>query len=174
MADWNSLISLKTKENEEQKPEVKEGEAIKNEKFIFGDVLESAKQQRFDEAVKNATIDPTKIGPVEKKEKAETSGADWFNVPKAKLSEEDKRDWDLLRMRSALMKGGANAVELSEKPPEFLQFGVVLDNPIEGNRGRVAKRFRAPTIAESLAKDEQFQEFMEKNYEKLGKKKSNY
>lgn len=173
MADWDSLISLKTKENEVEKPEVKELETVKNKDFIFGDVLENAKQQRLDDAIQNAILNPLKIKPVEKKEKVETAGSNWYNIPKAKLSEEDKRDWDLLRMRSVLTKGGVNAVELPEKPPEFLQFGVVQDNPIEGNRGRVAKRLRAPTIAESLAKDEQFHDFMEKNYEKLEKKKRN-
>ena len=30
MADWDSLISLKTKENEVEKPEVKELETVKN------------------------------------------------------------------------------------------------------------------------------------------------
>ena len=34
MADWDSLISLKTKENEVEKPEVKELETVKNKDFI--------------------------------------------------------------------------------------------------------------------------------------------
>ena len=170
MADWDKLIALKTKQIQEEKPKVKEVQIEKNENFVFGDVVESSKQKRIDEAMKKAINDPFRIEPVKPKEKIETSGDNWFNIPKAKLTEEDKRDWEILRMRSVLQKGGAGAVELPEKPPDFLQFGIVQDNPIEGRRGRVAKRFRAPTIAESLAKDEEFRDFLEMNYTKIQKK----
>ncbi|KAH0791886.1 deoxynucleotidyltransferase terminal-interacting protein 2 [Histomonas meleagridis] len=171
MADWDKLIALKTKQTQEKTPKVNEIQIEKNENFVFGDILESSKQKRIDEAMKKATSDPFRIEPEKPKQKSETSGDNWFNIPKANLTEEDKRDWEILRMRSVLKRGGAGAVELPEKPPEFLQFGVVQDNPIEGRRGRVAKRYRAPTIAESLAKDEGFREYLEMNYSKMNKKK---
>lgn len=172
MADWDEYIAeLEETKRAETRPEPVSGQIEANTAFEFGDALESAVQKRVSDAMAKAELDPLKIGPTVKKEKQETSGPMWFNVPKAKLTEEDKRDWELLRMRSALRSGGANAVELPEKPPEFLQFGVVLDNPIEGQKGRISKKYRAPTIAESLAKDAEFRDFLEASVRKLNSKK---
>ena len=140
-----------------------------NQSYEFGDLLESSVQQRVKEALEKAETNPHKIGPTIKQEKQETSGPNWFNVPKANLSEADKRDWQILRMRSVISSGGANGVELPEEPPEFLQFAVVRDNPVEGQRGRVSRKLRAPTIAESLAKDAEFRDFLETNLRKIQK-----
>ena len=169
MADWEGLIA-KLKSEQKQKEEELEPVAIEaNQSFEFGDLLESSIQKKVSEALSKAEMNPLKIGPIAKKEKQETSGENWFNVPKARLSEEDKRDWQLLRMRSVLSHGGAGGVELSEEPPEFVQFGVIKDNPIEGNKNRVSKKYRAPTIAESLAKDAEFRDFIETNIKKLNR-----
>jgi hypothetical protein len=52
-----------------------------------------------------------------------------------------------------------------------VQFGVFVDNPIEGPRRRLSKKLRAPTIAESLAKDAGFRDLLETNMMKLKKKR---
>jgi hypothetical protein len=117
-------------------------------------------------------MNPLRIGPRLKKTKAETSGPDWFNVPKVNLTEEEKRDWDLLRMRSVIGKTRANVYQLPEKPPDFLQFGVVVGSAIEGKRGRLSKKFRGRTIAESLAKDAEFRDFLDMNVQKMKRKRS--
>ena len=167
MADWDGLIAQL---QSQAKPDDAAPEPISlesNQAYEFGDLLESSVKQRVSQALEKAETNPVKIGPTVKKEKLETSGPNWFNVPKANLTEEEKRDWQLLHMRSALGRGGANAVELPEEPPEFLQFAVVRNNPIEGQKGRVSRKLRAPTIAESLAKDGEFRDFLETNMRKL-------
>lgn len=169
MADWDELIAEVTNKPQKSVSEVKETAVRDVDDFSFGDALEKSMQKKVDLAIAKAELDPLKIRPVLPKEKAETAGEKWFNIPKAKLSEEDIRDWKLLKMRSVLHRGGANAVELPEDPPDFVQFGVILDNPMEGKKGRLDRKLRAPTIAESLAKDFEYREYLESNYEKIAK-----
>lgn len=174
MLNWDLLIAQVQTENLSQKETNNELSRENNREFEFSDVLEKSRQKKINDSMKHAQIDPQKIRSIQKIEKAETAGPDYFYMPKAELTEELKRDWEMLRMRSVLHSGGANAVELPENPPEFLQVGVVLDNPKEGSKGRLGKKLRAPTITESLVKDAKFRDFLEKNYQKLDKKKKKY
>lgn len=176
MDDWDSLIAqvksennLKNDHNDEEEFTSQEN----NRDFEFGDALEESRKKKVESSMKNAEIDPLKMKPNQKPEKIETAGENWFNVPKAEITEEIKRDWELLRMRSVLKSGGEDAV-LSENPPEFLQVGIIKDNPIEGQRGRVGRRYRAQTITEALAKDAEFRDFLETKYQKLERKKKKY
>ena len=120
--------------------------------------------------MKKAEVDPLKMKPNQKVEKVETAGENWFNMPKAEITPEIKRDWELLRMRS-VFRSGADNNTLSENPPEFLQVGTVKENPIEGRKGRAGRRYRAETITEALAKDAEFRDFIERNYQRLESKK---
>ena len=169
MADWDSLIASAEKRNPQNKPSIANTNIIQNSDFEFGDTLEAKTKEKIDNALSNAELDPLKISPVIKKEKVETSGPGWYDIPKVQLTEEQKRDWKLLRMRAILQRGGGKVVDLPEDPPDFIQFGTIQVNPIEGQKGRISKKLRAPTIAESLIKDKEFREFLEESYDKIKK-----
>ncbi|OHT06113.1 Acidic 82 kDa protein [Tritrichomonas foetus] len=172
MSDWDALIAEVKNENPKKEMEAKDALTEKNRDFEFGDALEDSTKKRVDSAMEKAEVDPLKMKPVTKVKKLETSGDNWYNIPKTEWTEEMKRDWQLIRMRSVLGPGGANSVELPEEYPDFVQFGTISENPIEGQKGRLSKKLRAPTIAESLAKDTEFRSFLEKNYQKLEKKRN--
>ena len=167
MADWDSLIALAEKKNPQVKPSVKNTDINKNSDFEFGDALEAKTKEKTDKSLSTAELNPLKIAPITKQEKVETSGPGWYNIPKVKYTEEQKRDWKLLRMRAIMQRGSGKVVDLPEEPPDFVQFGTIQMNPLEGQKGRISKKLRAPTIAESLAKDQEFREFLEESYDKI-------
>ncbi|KAK8886175.1 Deoxynucleotidyltransferase terminal-interacting protein 2 [Tritrichomonas musculus] len=175
--NWDTLIAQAKKENISKKDQYADEELNTKESsrdFEFADALEDSIKKKVESSMEKAELDPFKIKPKTKVEKLETAGANWFNMPKAEITEEIKRDWELLRMRSVLKSGGVNGVQLPENPPEFLQVGVIKDNPIEGPKGRVGRRYRGATITEALVKDADFRDFLERKYQKLEKKKSKY
>jgi hypothetical protein len=75
-------------------------------------------------------------------------------------------------MRGAIGKPSTRAHQLPEKPPDFLQFGVVVGSAIEGPRGKLRRKLRGRTIAESLSKDGDFRDFLDANVRKMKKKQS--
>lgn len=176
MNDWDLLIEEAKNENQ-SKNDHKETEVLdikeSNRDFEFGDALEESKKKKVESSMKNAEVDPLKIIPNQKVEKLETAGEGWFNMPKAEITPELKRDWDILRMRS-VFRSGADLSEMPENPPDFIQVGVIKDNPIEGAKRRVGKKHRGKTIAEALAKDAEFRDFLERKYQKLVSKKKKH
>ena len=175
MADWDSLISDVTQNSESIKPSVIEPHIKDSKAFEFGDVFQAEKDSKLNSAMKLAQTDPLKLKAITKNEKKpETAGDKWFNMPKAQLTDEDKRDWEFLHMRSVLDKGMKNVVQLSEQPPEFVQFGFVKSHAMDGPKGRLNRKLRAPTIAESLAKDDNFHQFLAESEKKMKKRKSRF
>ena len=160
MADWDALIAEETAQNTELKPEVKQSE-LSSSNFAFGDTLQEYADQNLHNTQAKIVSDPLKITAHKlKKEKDETAGKNWFNMPKTNLTEEEKRDWQILHMRSVWEKGARNVAPLPEQPPEFLQFGVIHSHAMDGNKAKLSRKQRAPTIAEMLAKDDSFQQFI--------------
>ena len=174
MSDWDSLIAEAKNESTAILTPEKLQNGENDREFAFGDAIDDSTQKRVNEAISKAELDPYKMKPATKPEKVETAGENWYNMPKAEMTEELKRDWEILRMRSVLQKGGANAVELPEEPPEFLQVGIIRDNPMEGRKGRVSRKYRAATITEALAKDQGFRDFLESSYMKMKEKKERF
>ena len=171
MADWDALIAEESAQNTELRPEVKQSD-LSYSGFAFGDTLQEFSEQNLKNQESKMVSDPLKIQAHKlKKEKDETAGKNWFNMPKSNLTEEDLRDWEILHMRSVIEKGAANVAPLPEKPPEFLQFGIIHSHAMDGNKAKLSRKQRAPTIAEMLAKDDSFQRFLDDAKKKEQKKK---
>ncbi|KAL1963204.1 hypothetical protein VTN77DRAFT_8637 [Rasamsonia byssochlamydoides] len=84
-----------------------------------------------------------------KAKEKQTAGADWFDLPKTKLTPELKRDLQLLRMRSVLDPKRHYKKETGKaKPPEFSQVGTVIEGPTEFFSARIPKRDRKSTFVE--------------------------
>ena len=167
MADWDSLIAAETAQNTTLKPEVKQSAiSADNSNFAFGDAMESFMEKNLENKISQAQVDPFKIQNKTKGKKQITAGKNWYNMPKAELTEEEKRDWQVLHMRSVMERGAGNVAALPEEPPEFVQFGVVHTHDMDGRKARLSRKQRAPTIAEMLAKDESFVSFLNETKKK--------
>lgn len=153
MDDWATLLG---EFNEAKNVAVKEEELGTH--IDIDEAIRAANDKQLGESMQLTVSEPDKIVPIEKKRKTEQ---------KRIFTDEEKRDWEALRMRSVYVEGGRNMAELEEEPPESLQFGVVQTHARYGRNMRLKRRERAPTIAEALTRDEGVREFLEKNRKKL-------
>lgn len=161
MADWDSLIAETEASSTAIKPVVHETGFSKNRDFAFGDAIQEFSEEKMKNTMKQANLDPLNMPAIDKKKKKEeTAGKDWFDMPKSKLTEEDKRDWQILHMRSVIEKGAGNVAALPEEPPEFLQFGTIITSAMDGKKARLTRKQKGATIAEALAKDESFLQYL--------------
>ena len=169
MSDWESLISEVSSETPTAKPVVHKVE--EEESNEFGDVLRRAMLLRTENALKAAEVNPLKIKPEEPKPKDDTSGADWFNMPRTELTDDQRRDWETLKLRNVFSKGATNMAKLSENPSPYVQFATVKENKFEGRGERLTRKERAMTITEEIAKDQSVVDYIEKAYSKIEKPK---
>lgn len=78
-----------------------------------------------------------------------TAGPDWFNLPKTDLTQELKRDLQLLRMRSVLDPKRHYKKESGKaQAPEFSRVGTIIEGPTEYFSGRITKKDRKKTFVE--------------------------
>ena len=77
------------------------------------------------------------------------AGPQWFNMPKAEMTPQLKRDWQLLRMRG-LLDPKHQKKALSKTPPEYLQVGELIAGPTDPLRSRLGRKERKRTITEEV------------------------
>ncbi|PGH14423.1 hypothetical protein AJ79_03066 [Helicocarpus griseus UAMH5409] len=97
-----------------------------------------------------------------------TAGSDWFDLPKTNLTEELKRDLQLLRMRSVLDPHRHYKKDNSKaKAPEFSQVGTLIAGPTEFFSSRIPKKERKRNfVEEALAAEKESGRFRRK-YEEI-------
>lgn len=99
-----------------------------------------------------------------KKKSEETAGQGWYNLPKTELTEEVKRDLQLLKMRNVLDTKKHYKRNDSNKLPKYFQVGTIVEGAHEFYSTRVTKKHRKRTMVDELLDDA---EFRRKNKKKL-------
>ena len=85
-----------------------------------------------------------------------TAGKDWFDMPRAELTPELKRDLQILRMRSVLdPKRHYKKENGKAQPPKYLQVGTVVEGPTEFFSNRITKKNQRKTFVEEALAVEQ-------------------
>lgn len=93
----------------------------------------------------------------ERKKKAEeTAGPEWFNMPKTELTDEVKRDMQILKMRKVLDTKHHYKREDSKKFPKYFQMGTIVEGSHEFYSSRVTKKDRKRTMVDELLADSEF------------------
>lgn len=85
----------------------------------------------------------------------ETSGPDWFNLPRTDLTPQLKQDLRLLEMRPVLDPHRHYKNMGKAKIPAFSQVGTVLEGPTEFYSARLNKRDRKQTFVGEIMAGEQ-------------------
>ena len=88
-----------------------------------------------------------------KAEREKTKGKEWYNMPVGDLTEENKNDLQLIKMRSSFHKDRFFKSNDSDSLPKFFQMGKVVDDPLDFYSDRVPKRQQKKTILEELIED---------------------
>jgi len=91
-----------------------------------------------------------------KKQAQETAGPGWYNLPKTELTDEVKRDLQVLKMRKVLNTKQHYKREDSKAIPKFFQMGTIIEGSHEYYSSRISKKERKRTMVDELLADSEF------------------
>lgn len=91
-----------------------------------------------------------------KSEREKTAGDNWFNMAKPELTDEKKKDLELLKMRKVLDTKTFYKKNDIQELPKYFEVGTVVDNATDFYSDRIPKRQRQQTLVDELLADEQF------------------
>ncbi|XP_002168759.3 deoxynucleotidyltransferase terminal-interacting protein 2 isoform X1 [Hydra vulgaris] len=106
-----------------------------------------------------------------KKIAEETAGKGWYNLPKTEVTEEIKRDLQIIKMRGVLDGKHHYKRNDSNKLPKYFQIGTIVEGAHEFYNSRVPNKKRKATIVDELLNDAEFRRKNKKNFLQLQKKK---
>ena len=109
-------------------------------------------------------------------ERSKTKGGNWFNMPATELTDEVKRDLEVIQMRSVLDPKHFYKKNDLKALPKYFQVGKVLSSPLDYYNDRGERKNKKKTIVEELMDDAQFQKFNKRKYTEVleSKRKSGY
>ena len=105
-----------------------------------------------------------KLKKLKRAEREKTKGSDWYNMPATELTEERKKDLELLQMRNVLDPKRFYKKNNSETLPKYFQIGTVVDSASDFYTDRVAKKDRKQTMVDELLADAEFKKYQKRKY----------
>lgn len=105
-----------------------------------------------------------------KKKREESAGKDWYNLPKTEMTEELKRDFQIIQMRNALDSKHHYKRNDSNKLPKYFQVGTIVEGAHEFHSARITKKQRKRTMVEELLADAEFRRKNKRRFTEIQKK----
>ncbi|VDN59449.1 unnamed protein product [Dracunculus medinensis] len=100
-------------------------------------------------------------------ERERTKGVSWFNMPATELTEERRRDLELLQMRDTIDEKARYRKSDHSTLPKFFQVGTIIESKADFYSSRIPKKARKRTIAEELLADIEFQARQKKKFNEI-------
>lgn len=128
--------------------------------------------------------DPVQLKRAAKEKRESTAGDKWFNMPKAELTPELKRDLQLLQMRHVLdpkRHYKKNTFGISKQDaqdsenggfPKFVQKGTIVEDSSEFFSARLTKKQRKKTFAQELLADDKTKTYFKRKYGEIMEEKN--
>ena len=102
-----------------------------------------------------------------------TAGADWFDLPRTKLTPELKRDLQLIQLRSVLdPKRHYKKEDTRRTAPQFSQVGTILEGPTEFYSARLLQKDRKKTFVDEVLAGEKTSGRFKRKYSDIQAAKS--
>ncbi|RKP22211.1 Fcf2 pre-rRNA processing-domain-containing protein, partial [Syncephalis pseudoplumigaleata] len=105
-------------------------------------------------------------------ERQKTSGKSWFDMPKAKVTPELERDWQIIQMRSVLDPKRHYRKDKRKAPPTYCQVGTIIEGATEFYSARMTRRERKQTILEEFLHDNSRRDYFRDRYRELQKERA--
>lgn len=102
-----------------------------------------------------------------KERAAETAGPGWFHMPRAEMTDDLKKDLQVMKMRSVLDGKQHYKRADSRKLPRFVQRGVVVEGAHDFFASRTVRKQRKRTIVDELLADAEFRRKNKRKYLEL-------
>lgn len=123
-------------------------------------------------------VDPVQVKREAKKARESNAGDKWFNMPKPELTQETKRDLQLLQMRSVLDRKRHYKKE-KVGVPQYFQTGTIIEGNTEYYSARLSNKERKKTLAEEILADSESRKYFKRKYadiqtSKLSGRKAHY
>jgi len=136
-------------------------------------LLNPEKEKELDSAAvgaKKADLSPKpgkkKLKKLKKLERERTKGGGWFDMKAPEMTEELKRDLEIIQMRSAL-----DPKRFYKKPdselPKYFQIGQIQDNAADFYNDRIPKKERKKTLVDELMSDAEFRKYNKRKYAEI-------
>ena len=100
-------------------------------------------------------------------DKASTKGKGWFDMKAPELTEEQKNDLTVLKMRSALDPKRFYKNNDVQGLPKYVEFGTVIESPAEFYSSRIPKKQRKKSIVAELLADSDLKSYNKRKLEEI-------
>ncbi|KAK9871297.1 hypothetical protein WA026_011566 [Henosepilachna vigintioctopunctata] len=105
-----------------------------------------------------------KLREERRKEREKTKGSKWFGLGAPEITEEVKRDLEILQMRSVLDPKRFYKKNDNKVLPKYFQIGKVMDSPLDYYSNRLTNKERKKTLVDELMADAQFKKYSKAKY----------
>lgn len=124
------------------------------------------------EFMKQTQLEPYYVGKkkaksIRMKERNKTKGPGWFDMKAPELTEEVKRDLEILKMRPILDPKRPFKNKDMQVIPKYFQMGKIMDSPAEFYSSRIPKKNRKRTMAEEILHDEEALRYQKRKYSEI-------
>ncbi|KAI8993565.1 Fcf2 pre-rRNA processing-domain-containing protein [Pilobolus umbonatus] len=104
-------------------------------------------------------------------ERARTSGKGWFDMPKPEMTDELKRDLQVLKMRHVLDRKRHYKKMGKKADPTYFQVGTIIESPTEFFSARMTRKERKGTIVDELLANEESKQYYKRKFNETQEKK---
>ena len=104
-------------------------------------------------------------------EREKTKGAAWFGMGAPEMTEERRRDLEVLQMRNVADPKRFYKKNDLKVLPKYFQVGQVIDAPADFYSDRVPNKLRKKTLVDELMADAEFKKFNKRKYAEIIEKK---
>ncbi|KAH7727141.1 Protein Y49F6B.2 [Aphelenchoides avenae] len=102
-----------------------------------------------------------------KAEREKTKGTEWYDLPATEMTEERRRDLELVQMRDALDSKTHYRRNDRDVLPKYFQIGKVIETKADYYSSRVVKKQRKRTMVEELLADHEVVAKNKRRYDKI-------
>ncbi|KAI8069828.1 Fcf2 pre-rRNA processing-domain-containing protein [Gilbertella persicaria] len=100
-------------------------------------------------------------------EREKTTGKSWFDMPKADITDEVKRDLQVLKMRHILDRK-RHYKKMGKRPdPKYFQIGTIIESPTEFFSARMTNKERKQTIVDELMASDDMKQYYKRKFNEV-------
>ncbi|CAG0899171.1 unnamed protein product [Darwinula stevensoni] len=141
----------------------------KPDELMKNSVIQPGFEQK--EAVPSYSESRRKLAILRKIERAKTKGEKWYHLPATELTDEIKRDLEVIQMQNVLDPKRFYKKNDLKALPKYFQIGKVVEGPADFYHARIPKKERKRTIVEELLADSEFQRYRKRKMAEIELKK---
>ncbi|KAI9023842.1 Fcf2 pre-rRNA processing-domain-containing protein [Phycomyces nitens] len=102
-----------------------------------------------------------------------TTGKGWFDMERPEITEEIKRDLQIIKMRHVLDRKRHYKKMGKNYNPKFFQVGTIIEGPTEFFSSRILKKDRKQTLVDELLADEQSKQYFKRKFDETQERTNN-